>query len=58
MNTSLKEGYIYDYMHCTDDFLDRLHVGDIVTVLPVHSCMTADLMKIYHMNDGKTAAHI
>lgn len=45
-------------MHCTDDFLDRLHVGDIVTVLPVHSCMTADLMKIYHMNDGKTAAHI
>ena len=45
-------------MHCTDDFLDRLHVGDVVTVLPVHSCMTADLMKIYHMNDGKTAAHI
>ncbi len=24
-------------MHCTDDFLDRLHVGDVVTVLPVHS---------------------
>ena len=45
-------------MHCTDDFLDGLHVGDVVTVLPVHSCMTADLMKIYHMNDGKTAAHI
>lgn len=45
-------------VRCTDEFLANLHVGDIITVLPVHSCMTADLMKVYHMNDGRTAMHI
>ncbi len=45
-------------IHGTDHFLDQLHVGDIVTVLPIHSCMTADLMKTYHMADGKIARHI
>lgn len=45
-------------MHCTDDFLDTLHVGDIVTILPVHSCMTADLLKTYQLGDGKTARHL
>ena len=45
-------------IHATDKFLDHLHVGDIVTVLPIHSCMTADLMKTYHMNDERIAIHI
>lgn len=45
-------------VRCTDEFLANLHVGDIITVLPVHSCMTADLMKVYHMNDGRTVMHI
>ena len=45
-------------LHCTDEFLANLHVGDIVTILPIHSCMTADLLKTYHMNEGKTAEHI
>ncbi|MEG0796299.1 MAG: alanine racemase [Odoribacter sp.] len=45
-------------LQCTNEFLDGLHVGDIVTVLPVHSCMTADLMKTYQMGDGKIAQHI
>lgn len=45
-------------MQCSDAFLANLHVGDIVTILPIHSCMTADLLKTYHMNDGKTAVHI
>lgn len=45
-------------LRCTDEFLADLHVGDVVTVLPIHSCMTADLMKTYYMNDGKTAEHI
>ena len=42
----------------TDQFLDQLHLGDIVTILPIHSCMTADLMKTYYMAGGKIAKHI
>lgn len=29
------------------DWIDRIAVGDLVKVLPVHSCMTADVMKQY-----------
>ena len=45
-------------IRATDEFLDKLHIGDILSVLPIHSCMTADLMKTYHMSDGRIAVHI
>ncbi len=45
-------------VRAADSFLDQLHIGDIVTVLPVHSCMTADLMKVYHMSGDQLAYHI
>ena len=45
-------------VRATDEFLDKLHIGDILSVLPIHSCMTADLMKTYHMSDGRIAVHI
>jgi len=34
--------------------LQNYKVGDTLLVLPVHSCMTADLMKKYQTLDGKT----
>ncbi len=34
--------------------LQHYKVGDTLLVLPVHSCMTADLMKKYQTLDGKT----
>jgi D-serine deaminase-like pyridoxal phosphate-dependent protein len=27
--------------------------GDLVGIIPVHSCMTADLLREYHTFDGK-----
>lgn len=45
-------------LRCTDEFLENLHIGDIVTVLPIHSCITANLLKTYHLGDGKVAEHI
>lgn len=33
--------------------LDQLNIGDLVAVLPVHSCLTADLLKHYVTLDGK-----
>lgn len=34
--------------------LDRLQVGDLVCILPAHSCLTVTLMKQYRTLDGKT----
>ena len=34
--------------------LKRFSVGDLILVLPVHSCMTANLMKHYQNFEGKT----
>ena len=33
--------------------IDNYSIGDIIYVLPIHSCMTADLMKRYKTTDGK-----
>jgi len=32
----------------------ELRIGDLLMVLPVHSCLTVDLLKVYHTLDGET----
>lgn len=34
------------------DFVDNIQIGDIIKILPVHSCMTADLMRNYLTTNG------
>jgi len=38
--------------------ISKYKVGDCVHVLPVHSCMTANLMKSYKTTDGKTISRL
>ncbi|MFW9922517.1 MAG: alanine racemase [Candidatus Thorarchaeota archaeon] len=33
-------------------FIEKLTIGDLVYIIPVHSCLTADLMKEYYTSDG------
>lgn len=42
----------------SQDFLASLEVGDLVAVLPVHSCMTADSMGNYLTLDGDQLDHM
>lgn len=35
-----------------DDLIANIQVGDILAILPIHSCMTADLMERLHAVDG------
>jgi D-serine deaminase-like pyridoxal phosphate-dependent protein len=35
------------------DVFDKLKVGDMVAVIPVHSCLTANLMKGYVTTSGE-----
>ncbi|MCE7055546.1 alanine racemase [Algoriphagus sp. AGSA1] len=41
----------------TDELLAKVKVGDILGILPVHSCMTADAMGEYMTLDGKMVDH-
>lgn len=36
----------------TDDFLSQLSIGDLVDIVPVHSCMAADLYPSYFSDGG------
>lgn len=38
-------------IHVSEDLLQETQIGDIVYIYPVHSCLTADLMKSYLTTD-------
>ena len=40
------------------DTFQEIQVGDVVGVLPIHSCLTANLLKEYHTFDGKMYEHL
>lgn len=40
------------------DTFQEIQVGDVVGVLPIHSCLTANLIKEYHTFDGKIYEHL
>jgi D-serine deaminase-like pyridoxal phosphate-dependent protein len=40
-------------IHTTRDVIEDLRIGDIVGVLPVHSCLTANLLKGYQTLEGE-----
>lgn len=39
-------------VECSDDDFDSYQVGDLITILPVHSCLTANLMDSYRLKNG------
>lgn len=41
-----------------DELMDTLSVGDVVGFLPIHSCLTANLMRGYIGLDGKRIEHM
>ena len=40
-------------VHWPPDYLENIQVGDIIKILPVHSCMTANLLKKYVTTEGE-----
>lgn len=41
-------------VHASDEFMSQTAIGDIVYIYPVHSCLSADLMKSYFTKDQKS----
>ncbi|MFX0181536.1 MAG: alanine racemase [Candidatus Hodarchaeota archaeon] len=40
------------------EFISKINIGDILMILPVHSCLTANLYKNYHSLDGRIIENI
>jgi D-serine deaminase-like pyridoxal phosphate-dependent protein len=38
---------------CSSKAIREFSVGDVITILPVHSCLTANLMGTYTLSDGR-----
>lgn len=42
----------------TDEIFEKVQIGDVLGILPIHSCLTANLMKSYTTLDGKEIDHM
>ena len=45
-------------VRCTNETFNQFKVGETLTVLPVHSCLTANLLRSYQLNNGKTITQL
>lgn len=45
-------------VRCTSENINSINIGELLGILPVHSCLTADLMMEYHNLEGKRLNHI
>lgn len=45
-------------IHAPANYIDQIQVGDVIKILPVHSCMTADLHSVYLTTDGREISRI
>ncbi|HAW78350.1 MAG TPA: hypothetical protein DEO59_17440 [Balneola sp.] len=43
---------------CTENFFYEISIGDAITILPIHSCLTADLMGSYYTTTGRKISHL
>jgi len=59
-STMIKNTYIsslsqeHGIVKTDNDFFNKINIGDILLVLPVHSCLTVNLLKKYLTLDGET----
>ncbi|PKQ65065.1 alanine racemase [Labilibaculum filiforme] len=40
-------------IRCSDELFDEFGIGDLIGILPVHSCMTANLMRRFMTTEGE-----
>lgn len=43
---------------CTSDFFETVNIGDVIPILPIHSCLTADAMGSYSTTNGEFISHL
>ncbi len=43
---------------CTSEYLKKVNIGDIIPIIPIHSCLTADVMGSYVSTTGEKIDHL
>jgi len=45
-------------IHAGRQLMNRTKIGDLIGIIPVHSCLTANLMKGYQTLEGEEVDHM
>jgi D-serine deaminase-like pyridoxal phosphate-dependent protein len=45
-------------IQCSSKTFKDIEVGEMIQIFPIHSCLTADLMREYHTKDGQIIDHM
>ncbi|MDR9419043.1 alanine racemase [Gracilimonas sp.] len=45
-------------IQCSPQVFDDITIGQTIEIFPIHSCLTADLMREYHTENGSVADHM
>ena len=45
-------------LEATNELFNEIQIGDVLGILPIHSCLTANLMKAYTTLEGKQVSHM
>jgi D-serine deaminase-like pyridoxal phosphate-dependent protein len=45
-------------IQATEKLLKSVKIGDMIGIIPIHSCLTANLMKLYYTTDDDTLDHL
>ena len=43
---------------CSPQVYKEIHIGEMIQIFPIHSCLTADLMQSYQTTDGRSIQHL
>ena len=59
-NTSFLKSISQEHglIQASDELMAKAKIGDILGILPIHSCMTADCMRVYKTMDGEVIDHL
>ncbi|MFV1885022.1 MAG: alanine racemase [Balneola sp.] len=45
-------------IQCTSSYFNHVNIGDVIPIIPIHSCLTADLMGDYLTTKGENIVHL
>lgn len=64
LNHLSKETYLkrlsqeHGILKCSPQVFENLNIGQTIQIFPIHSCLTADLMREYQTKDGQVLDHM
>lgn len=45
-------------IQCTPSYFNQVSIGDVISIIPIHSCLTADTIRTYRTIEGDFVSHL